>query len=197
MVLALRQQTPASSDSPDGNQESFQSRVGHRPYLKVFGGPKTLHHFSRIAFRPWKWVITDEKIAVVATGTRLGEAFSGALTFEWETLYAYHWGTQQFHELGGALYLRWNRFPWNSLVRTTYAVGIGPSVTSAPAHYEPGGGLKSNWLSQLNFELNLYHPDHPGWALIARLQHRSGVFGTINGVRGGSNFLTLGLRRQF
>lgn len=196
-VLALRLQTPDGASSPTTKREHVQSRASHAPYVKVFAGPHTVHRFSRIAFAPWNWDISDERIGVVATGTTLAELLSGAVTLEWETLYAYHWGTQQFHELGGAFYLRWNRFPWNSLVRTTYAIGLGPSYTSAAAHYEPGNGLISKWLTQLNFELNLYHPDNPGWALIARLQHRSGAFGTIKGIRGGSNFLTLGFRRQF
>ena len=37
----------------------------------------------------------------------------------------------------------------------------------------------------------------PSTALLFRLQHRSGVFGTFGGVWDASNFLTIGLRRQF
>lgn len=196
-ALALRSHVPSASDGPNEPQNPVKSRLGHHPYIKVFGGPHTPRYFTRIAFAPWNWTLSDERIAVVATGTMLGEAFSGALTVEWETLYAYHWGTQRLYELGGALYFRWNRFPWNHLVRTTYAVGVGPSWTSEAAHYEPKGGRNSRWLMQLNTELNLYHPENPRWALLLRLQHRSGMFGLINRIRGGSNFLTFGVRRQF
>lgn len=186
----------AAKGTPDNRTE--QSQLWHGPYLKLFRGPHVPRKLSKITIRaPLDWQQTDERIGVFAFGTKVVEFLQGALTFEWEAIYGDHWGTQEFHEIGTVLYARWNRFPWNDYIRTTFQVGIGPSLTSEPAHYEPRGGIKSLWLMQVNFEIDVYSPAKPGWALIFRIQHRSGMYTLINDVRGGSNFLTIGLRRQF
>jgi hypothetical protein len=179
-------------------QDGVAQHLWHGPFIKVFRGPHVPKKLSRITIvDPFTWVQTEERIGVVATGTKVAEYMGGALTFEWEGLYADHWGTQDFHEMGAAMYGRWNRFPWNNYLRTTFAVGAGLTMTDRPAHYEPRGGIKSRWLFQLNFEINIYSPLDPQWALLFRIQHRSGIYTLINNVRGGSNFLTIGLRRNF
>ncbi len=191
-------QAPAELDQALEEPKITQSQIGHNPFVKVFRGPHVPKKLSEITItNPLEWKQTKERIGVVATGTKIRDIFSGALTFEWESLYAKHWGTSEFHELGTAIYARWNRFPWNSYIKTSFAVGIGPSITSKAAFYEPNKGLRSRVLMQLNFEINLYSPADPRWALLFRIQHRSGVFNLINSVRGGSNFLTIGIRRQF
>lgn len=175
-----------------------QSQLWHGAYIKAFRGPHVPKKLSRIAIlEPLDWRQTDERIGVFAFGTKIKDFLNGALTIEWEGIYADHWGTQDLHEIGAVVYARWNSFPWNDYIRTTFQVGKGPSVTSEPAHYEPHGGTRSLWLSQLNFEIDLYSPSSPGWALVFRIQHRSGIYKLINNVRGGSNFLTIGIRRQF
>ncbi|WP_155890787.1 hypothetical protein [Desulfuromonas sp. TF] len=40
-------------------------------------------------------------------------------------------------------------------------------------------------------------PRVPRWRLSARIHHRSGVFGLFDGVRGGSNFMGLGVTYRF
>jgi hypothetical protein len=146
---------------------------------------------------PFRWKQTENRIGAVATGTKVSDLLAGALTLEWEGLYADHWGAKDFHEMGTAIYARWNRFSWNRYIRTTFAIGMGPSITTKAAPYEPKGGRRSLWLMQLNFEINVYSPSKPQWALLFRIQHRSGIYTLINDVRGGSNFLTIGLRKNF
>ena len=198
LIMTHLMQAPAEPDEAVENRKDAQSQFGHNPFVKVFRGPHVPKKLSEITIRnPLEWKQTKERIGVVATGTKIRDVFSGALTFEWESLYAQHWGTSEFHELGGAIYARWNRFPWNNYIKTTFAVGMGPSITSKTAHYEPHNGLRSRVLMQLNFEINLYSPAYPRWALLFRIQHRSGVLNLINSIRGGSNFLTIGIRRQF
>ena len=198
LTMTLLMQAPVELSKTGEGGKQAQSQFGHTPFVKVFRGPHVPKKLSEITIRkPLEWKQTKERIGVVATGTKIRDIFAGALTFEWESLYAQHWGTSEFHELGGAIYARWNRFPWNNYIKTTLAVGMGPSVTSRAAHYEPHNGARSMWLLQLNFELNLYSPADPRWALLFRIQHRSGVFNLINSVRGGSNFLTIGIRRNF
>ena len=198
LTMILLMQAPVEPIEAVEGRKQAQSQFGHTPFVKVFRGPHVPKKLSEITIRkPLEWKQTKERIGVVATGTKIRDIFAGALTFEWESLYAKHWGTSEFHELGGAIYARWNRFPWNNYIKTTLAVGMGPSITSQAAPYEPHDGKRSKWLLQLNFELNLYSPADPRWALLFRIQHRSGVFNLINSVRGGSNFLTIGIRRNF
>lgn len=198
LIMTLLMQAPAELDEAVSESKVSQSQFGHNPFVKVFRGPHVPKKLSEITIRnPLEWKQTQEIIGVVATGTKIRDVFSGALTFEWEGLYAQHWGTSEFNELGGAIYTRWNRFPWNNYIKTTLAVGMGPSITDKAPQYEPNNGTRSRLLMQLNFEINLYSPADPRWALLFRIQHRSGVFNLINSVRGGSNFLTIGIRRQF
>ena len=52
----------------------------------------------------------------------------------------------------------------------------------------------------LNFfspELTLALPDYPQYEVIARYMHRSGIFGTYNGVWEGANSFVLGFRYRF
>lgn len=190
-----------TSSKPDDAAESpnqTEQHLWHEPFVKAFRGPHVPKKLSKITIRePFNWQQTDERIGVVAVGTKITELLSGAMTLEWEALYGDHWGTDDFHELGANIYARWNRFPWNQFLRTTFAVGMGPSITSKAAHYEPHNGTKSRVLLQLNFEINIYSPSKPQWALLFRIQHRSGVYKWINDVRGGSNFLTIGVRKNF
>lgn len=201
MLALLFAHQAHSGGAPAHGQADWRasgSQLWSGAYIKLFRGPHVPKKLSKITIRdPFTWVQTDERIGVFATGTKIRDYLSGALTFEWEGLYGDHWGTSDFHEVGAAVYARWNRFAWNDYLSTTFAVGMGPSITSKEAHYEPRDGTKSRWLMQLNFEINIYSPLDPRWGLLFRIQHRSGIYETINGVRGGSNFLTIGLRRQF
>lgn len=198
LILTHLAHSPASSSNKADPHSSHQEQLWSGAYVKLFRGPHIPKKLSKITVRePFNWQQTDERIGVFAFGTKLQDFLNGALTIEWEALYGDHWGTQDFHEIGAVLYARWNRFPWNDYIRTTFQVGMGPSLTSEPAHYEPKGGVKSLWLAQLNFEIDVYSPSNPGWALVFRIQHRSGIYTLINDVRGGSNFLTIGVRRQY
>jgi hypothetical protein len=46
-------------------------------------------------------------------------------------------------------------------------------------------------------EITFALPEHKEHELLIRYHHRSGVFGTFNGVWGGSNVLTMGYRYRF
>lgn len=198
LILTHLAHTDTGQSSKTDPHPSSQEQLWSGAYVKLFRGPHIPKKLSKITIRePFNWQQTDERIGVFAFGTKIRDFLQGALTIEWEALYADHWGTQDLHEVGAVLYARWNRFPWNDYIRTTFQVGMGPSRTNEAAHYEPHGGTRSLWLAQLNFEVNVYSPAQPGWALVFRIQHRSGIYKLINNVRGGSNFLTIGLRRQY
>jgi len=166
------------------------------PFVKVFGGFGSRDAFSNLLLSPWDTGTSTDRLVAAATGTAIASAFCGSLTFEWEVLYAHHWGSQRLSEFGLAFNGRWNKFPWNENVLTTFAVGTGPSYATTEPDYEPHArGDASRWLNQLNLEMTFASPNDADLALLVRLQHRSGIFGTIGGT--GSNYLSVGIRRQF
>lgn len=199
LIFAHHAHSSAGTEKETREPSALSRDLWHDPYIKVFRGHHVAEKLSTITVvRPIvSWNKTQERIGAVTTGTKIIDLLGGALTIEWEGMYADHWGTKDFDEMATAVYARWNRFPWNDYIRTTFAIGTGPSITTKPAPYEPKGGLRSRWLMQLNFEINIYSPSKPDWALLFRIQHRSGAAKIINNVRGGSNFLTMGLRKNF
>lgn len=166
--------------------------------LSFFGGEGTESNFSDVV----------ENLFNVSGSSDRMLAFAGAQRFFWfrdqlsidgELMYARHYGRETYHEIGAAIYLRWHDFPWNNYLKTTLAAGMGPSYTTIYPELErqDSGEDRSKILNQLNLEITAAHPALPNTSLMARMQHRSGMFGIINGVTDASNFLTIGLRQEF
>ena len=109
-----------------------------------------------------------------------------------------HFGIQTHFEFDAALGLRWHAFPWDAYVDTSFAVFNGLSwATRKPEIEVTRRGKSARLLNYLAFEFDFSLPGRPEWALALRLHHRSGVFGIFDGVDGGSNFYTLGVRYRF
>lgn len=119
--------------------------------------------------------------------------------WEWEAQTAQHVGAQDNFELNALVVLRWKRFPWGEHLRTTAAIGEGLSWASEVPHLEERlapEGKAEQLLNYMLIEFTFGLPTRPAWDLVFRIHHRSGVFGTFNGVEGGSNLLALGLKWQ-
>jgi hypothetical protein len=117
-------------------------------------------------------------------------------------------GYSHHEEFNGVAILRWHTFPWDHYLDTSLAFGNGFSCATKYPPYEtdPHGQLHgkeheiynvSKILYYLLIELNVTHPKISPWSLFFRVHHRSGIFGTINGVDGGSNFIGCGIRYEF
>ena len=89
--------------------------------------------------------------------------------------------------------LRWLATPWNKVVNSSLAMGIGLSYALSPPQVEIDVLSRSNsLLMHLVFE---FAADiNSKWKGIFRIHHRSGAYGLFNGVVGGSDFLCLGVR---
>lgn len=146
---------------------------------------------------PFSHQPTRDGLVATTLGYEVGRIVDGALGFEVEGLYGYHFGRQVYHEFGLSLHARWHEFPWRDRLATTVAIGIGPSYTSRIPRIESDKGHESRVLNQFTIEVTGALPDRPEYALTLRMQHRSGMFGLIDGIRGGSDFATLGLTRRF
>ena len=101
-----------------------------------------------------------------------------------------------------ALYLRFDGFPWNRWVYTTFAASTGLSYVeklSAVEHDSGGRGnpAGSKLLHYFSPEITFALPEHRNSELVIRWHHRSGVFGLFWGVWGASNVVTAGFRQRF
>lgn len=106
-------------------------------------------------------------------------------------------GRSPFLDYSASVVVRWVDFPWNEVVKTSFAMGLGLSYSEEiylmdiqrhPNKYR--SHLKFNWLIQLTFAL----PERPEHELMLFLSHHS--WGRIFD-RGGVNSLGFGYRRDF
>ncbi len=100
-------------------------------------------------------------------------------------------------EFNGALVLRWMKFPWNDLLRTSAAFGNGLSVANKIPVVEDAGEPDTGTNELLYFivlEFEMARPNWDHWSLVLRVHHRSGVYGTFDDVSGGSNVLAGGVK---
>ncbi len=154
-------------------------------------------------------VFRPEYVAGLGVQRRIAQAgpFSLELDFNWQN----HWASPQkggrytgplttsqvrnlstdgqyFSEFTGGLMLRVWLQPWLNL-----GFEEGVSVLTDLSNYESTYRRKSSrFLNYLAFEIEVLVA--PEWSLVGRIHHRSGAFGTFNGVTEGSNAYLLGLR---
>ena len=120
-----------------------------------------------------------------------------SLALEVEGQVIQHSGVQSHFEFISAIGLRWHAFPWDEYLDTSFAVFEGLSLASQKPQGEiTRHGDTARLLNYVGIEFDFSLPDD-GWSLVARLHHRSGVWGTFSGIRAGSNFFSIGLRRRF
>ena len=113
--------------------------------------------------------------------------------------------TQDHMEINGVLVFRWLDLPWDRYMDTSFAVGEGLSyATRVPAveenlHMETFGFeyRTSTLLNYLMFEMAFSLPQYRQWQLVARIHHRSSVFGLLADSNSGSNTLGVGIRYEF
>ncbi len=114
----------------------------------------------------------------------------------------FHWETNL------ALVGRWHKFPWNRYLQTSFSLGDGISYAAKLPPYEvdPHGQLHGEQhaevhtkrvLNYLLIELSVTRPEIAPWSVFFRIHHRSGVFGLIDDVDLGSDFVCLGVRYDF
>lgn len=140
----------------------------------------------------------DFKFGAVTAAQKIGNLFD-KIDFELEGQVVKHVEGQHHWEFNALVVARWLWFPWNHLLKTSFAVGEGLSLaTETPAFEEKYHGEKTNkFLNYLMFEFDFALPGTPQWSLVTRLHHRSGIYGLFRGVHGASNALGLGIRYHF
>ncbi|MEZ4605949.1 MAG: hypothetical protein R2880_09945 [Deinococcales bacterium] len=135
--------------------------------------------------------------------------------WEAEVNVAKHLGQQDHVEINALLLARWHVFIWDKWLDMSIAMGEGLSYASSIPKIEAERWLYTNqllnyMLYEMTFGLDLkalgptplssphlQAPHLKAIDFVMRIHHRSGVYGTFNGVTGASNVANFGLRFSF
>ena len=142
----------------------------------------------------------DTNIMVFGGGREIYH-YGDYFTIESEGQVASHFGGMNDHyEFNLFLNWRWQLFPWDRWIDTSFVWGNGFSYATKvpPAEFnrkekEPSSKILFYIFLGLDFAI----PKQEDWSLFLGIHHRSGVFGAISDVKGGSNALIMGLKKKF
>ncbi len=147
----------------------------------------------------WQWQWGHAGIAAGTFSRRYATMFD-MLDLEVEIGIGQRFGDMHATEGWLAAGFRWTYFPWNNYVKTTIAIFDGPDIASqidAEERLRSGSDRGSYFLNFFTPEITFASPSEPENQFVLRFHHRSGIFGLINGVNGGSSFATMGFRHLF
>lgn len=169
----------------------------------VFGGQQVETGMARILYKegilPHDWDYGDSYFAGLNVSRRIATVFD-IIDIEAEVGVGQRVGDLDEAEIWGALYARYSRFPWNSVVRTTFGVSTGLNFATGVAQAEnerTPDGSGDRLLHYLAPEITFSLPKHPETELVFRFHHRSGAMGFVSETQGGIQFATVGVRRRF
>ena len=186
MALVLPHPATAGEDSA--------SNKGGPSAIAVFGGIMTDNKWED-AVAPWNLDFRDSTFVGFAASHVIGR-FDHRLGFEIEGQVIRHFGDQDHWEFNLPIIGRWEAFPWDEIVDTRLAFGIGPSYASEKPKVEVANeGDSQRWLVYWMVEIEAGPPDRD-WSVIFRLHHRSEAFGLVAD-EGGSNAMVIGLKQRF
>ena len=169
--------------------------------ITIFDGVGVLEDISDYALGRAELTPTEDRILGLAAGHALGW-IGDSLSLEVEGQVVRHYGRGDFWELGTTLVARWQGVAlpdWlgGAQLLDGWSIGIGPSVTTEIPPLEADRGRFSHVLNQLMVELLAPVPEDAPVQPVARIHHRSGIFGLINGIVGGSDYIGQGLQFRF
>ena len=204
---AAAENAAAAADAPSwlvSNTHNFFGPCNADCGIALYGGREITTPMSSVFLvhnpvPPWSVQTGNGGVIAAALSRRFATLF-GLLDLEAEAGLDQRFG--DMHATTGwlAVDFRWSRFPWNDVVATTIAFVDGPSFASQVDTEErarSGNGRGSDFLNFASPEITFALPGHPEDELVLRYQHRSGIFGLMNGVDEGSSFATIGFRRVF
>lgn len=199
--------TPAASAALDLSHLSPADRAraiaDSRPWsATLFVGSSVADGYLReLIIEPWSGSWGDDSLVGGAVQYRVAR-FWRFFTVDLELGSAYRFGDTEGGEFWAVAYLRYDGFPWSNYVFTTLGLSFGPDFVTRLPQVERGTDAypEQNQSRVLNFfspELTFALPDYPQYELALRYMHRSGIFGTYNGVWEGANSFTVGFRYRF
>lgn len=208
MALALFSLAPAAlaqSSATIGVSVADRARelADARPWAgMIFVGSSVADGKLRdIIVAPWTGSWGDDTLLGGAASYRLAR-FWRFFMLDAELGGAYRFGDTEGGEFWAAAYLRYDGFPWTNYVYTTFGLSMGPNYVTRLPQVERGTDARpepnqSHFLNFFSPELTFALPSRPDREIAIRYMHRSGIFGTFNGVYEGANSLVVGFRMRF
>ncbi|MEK6202210.1 MAG: hypothetical protein N2A40_07300 [Desulfobulbaceae bacterium] len=195
MFILLLLFSPFVSKGQAASREGEKTAPDHPWALSLYGGihaSDTLHDI--ISFDA---DYSDGNNILVAGVAREVYRYRQELSFEIEGQIGRHYGDDVSHWEFVALGLgRWHAFPWDDVVNTSIAIGVGVSAYTEISNVERYRNEEAQrWLGHLAFELTFGLPQLPRWDLLMRLHHRSGMGNVIG--EGSSEYVCIGLKYAF
>ncbi len=149
---------------------------------------------------PGAWNFKNDHLVATAVSRDAAQFFHGHLHLEPEVGLGQRYGIQDQTEIWGALFFRYEGFPWDRWLITTVAASTGLNYASSVsqveqdrAHDGEGSQLMHFFAPEITFAL----PSRPDTELLFRFHHRSGVFGVVSDAWGGAQYATVGIRVRF
>jgi hypothetical protein len=177
---------PAYSNEPEEKLYSLNIYAGQ---ITTNGIGSLLIHFYDPDFK-------NSYLTAVTLARRIG-TYKKMASFEVEGQVVKHFKMQNHWEINALIIARWEAFPWDKYVDTSFALGLGGSYATAEPEVEILiDGATSRFLVYGMTELTLGLPEYPNIALIIRIHHRSGAWGLVT-EKGGSNTPCIGLKYRF
>ena len=164
-------------------------------FVTAYGGAHAQDDFNDVVTLQPKFE-DNAYIGVLALARELWH-YKKYLSFELEGQVGKHFNKDTHWEFVGVLIGRWNYFPWDKYVDTSFAVGDGISYYTEVSEVEEDdtNDDAQRALNYLLLEFTFGLPEYPKWDLVLRLHHRSSVFGLAG--EGGSNFVCGGIKFAF
>jgi len=176
---------------------SFRVQAGEKWFASIYAGQYSNTALNEIV--RLNTAFEHSNVYVLSLGKEIG-GYKDLIGYELEGQVAWHAGKQDHAELNCAFTLRWLPFFWDKYLDTSFAFGNGLSYATSEPELEirEGDEYKTNQLLYyILVELAFALPRQPDWDLFVRIHHRSSVFGLIDNITTGSNFVGLGLRHRF
>lgn len=141
----------------------------------------------------------NSHVYVLSVGKELG-VFKDKIGMEVEGQLGWHTGMQDHGEINLTYTLRWLPFSWDRYLDTSFAFGNGLSYATVDPELEileSDDDETNQLLYYILVEMAFAVPKYEQYDFFVRIHHRSSVFGAINGIVAGSNFVGAGLRYRF
>ena len=167
-------------------------------FLSLYGGQVSDTQFNAIVRGILDY--RDYYLVALALGKEI-TVYKDKVGIEIEGQVVKHIHGSEHWELNPLLTLRWLPFPWDDKLDTSFAWGNGLSYATEEPEFEIKESSHGERTSQVLYyfmtEWVFTPPKIPQWSVFSRIHHRSSVFGLIDGVMAGSNYVTFGVRYHF
>jgi hypothetical protein len=169
--------------------------------IGIYGGALTHEAFASIFYQPQKWSFSPSYLVESNLTYRLYKMPTLPLQFDLDMDAGKRFGQAHQWDFGIVPMARWMSFPWNKYLYTNLRIGAGGvSYVTGISQWELQNSENdkgSRFLHFLVTELTFSSGPDANWEAFIRVHHRSGIYGMINGVYGGSSYVTAGYRAHW